>query len=376
MKIDIRKPIGYTHIGRKDRQEDAVWPLFENVSADNRCIVLCDGVGGSEHGEIASQTSSKVIGEYLTEILSKTDFTSNEDVQTAVNLAYDELDSIDKDKEDGGGRVSMATTLTCVCFHKEGIMAAHMGDSRIYQVRPGEGLKYKSDDHSLVNALVKAGELTPEEAENFPRKNVITKAIQPHTERRFKAECHQLTDVKAGDYIFLCCDGVLEQVTDQRLVEVLSMSCPDEEKLKLLEADSIDRTRDNYTAYLIPIESVEGESTIEHDDVVATVTQIVTEGNENITNTPDSSLPDVCLAESKHHSSGKVITANVRIFRFLSILAAAIVIILLALFVGKSVCGSEINMDTIQQLKARIMNSDGVKDYFQTPSLMGVRRWN
>lgn len=270
MKITISKPIGYSHIGRKDQQEDAVWPLFSDVTADNRCIVLCDGVGGSEHGEIASQTSSKVIGEYLSEILAKSDFVCDEDVQEAVNLAYDELERIDTDNADCG-KVSMATTLTCVCFHQDGILAAHMGDSRIYHIRPGEGLKYQSDDHSLVNALLKAGELTPEEAENFPRKNVITKAIQPHGERRFKAEVHQLTDVQNGDYLFLCCDGVLEQVTNDRLVEVLSMDCSDKEKLALLEADSMDKTRDNFTAYLIHIDNVEGESTIVLDDEIATV---------------------------------------------------------------------------------------------------------
>lgn len=333
MKIDIRRPIGYTHIGRKDRQEDAVWPFFEDVSAKNRCIVLCDGVGGSEHGEIASQTSSKVIGEYLTEVLSKADFVSDEDVQRAVNLAYDKLESIDKEKGDGG-RVSMATTLTCVCFHREGIMAAHMGDSRIYQVRPGEGLKYKSDDHSLVNALVKAGELTPEEAENFPRKNVITKAIQPHAERRFKAECHQLTDVKAGDYIFLCCDGVLEQVSDTRLVEVLSMSCSDKEKLSILEADSIDRTRDNYTAYLIPIDGVKGESTIVHDDVIATVTQIATEDSRGNTRTLDTTPSNVLLTERKLQPLRRLIAANVRILCLLSLLVIALVIILVFLYLG------------------------------------------
>lgn len=270
MKITIRKPIGYSHIGRKDQQEDAVWPLFSDVTADNRCIVLCDGVGGSEHGEVASQTSSKIIGEYLTEILAKSDYVCDEDVQEAVNLAYNELERIDADNADSG-KVSMATTLTCVCFHKDGILAAHMGDSRIYHIRPKEGLKYQSDDHSLVNALLKAGELTPEEAENFPRKNVITKAIQPHTERRFNAEVHQLTDVQNGDYLFLCCDGVLEQVTNDRLVEVLSMDCSDEEKLAMLEAESMDKTRDNFTAYLIPIDTVEGESTIVHDDEIATV---------------------------------------------------------------------------------------------------------
>ena len=270
MKISIRKPIGYSQIGRKDQQEDAVWPLFSEVSSNNPCIVLCDGVGGSEHGEIASQTSSKVIGEYLTKILKDNHAVSDADLHEAVNLAYDKLEKIDTEASDEGA-VSMATTLTCVCIHNDGILAAHMGDSRIYHVRPGQGLLYQSADHSLVNTLLQAGEITLEEAKNFPRKNVITKAIQPHGKKRFKAEVQHLTDIQTGDYIFLCCDGVLEQLTNERLVEILSMKCSDKEKLVLLEAESTDKTKDNYTAYLIPIDKVSGVSTIEHEEEVATI---------------------------------------------------------------------------------------------------------
>lgn len=270
MKISIRKPIGYSQIGRKDQQEDAVWPLFTEVSSNNPCIVLCDGVGGSEHGEIASQTSSKVIGEYLTKIIKDNHAVSDADLHEAVNLAYDELEKIDTETLDEG-TVSMATTLTCVCIHNDGILAAHMGDSRIYHIRPGQGLLYQSADHSLVNTLLQAGEITLEEAKNFPRKNVITKAIQPHGKKRFKAEVQHLTDIKSGDYIFLCCDGVLEQLTNERLVEILSMTCSDKEKLVLLEAESTNKTKDNYTAYLIPIDKVSGVSTIEHEEEVATI---------------------------------------------------------------------------------------------------------
>ena len=270
MKISIRKPIGYSQIGRKDQQEDAVWPLFSEVSSNNPCIVLCDGVGGSEHGEIASQTSSKVIGEYLTKILKENHAVSDADLHEAVNLAYDELEKIDTESSDEGS-VSMATTLTCVCIHNDGILAAHMGDSRIYHVRPGQGLLYQSADHSLVNTLLQAGDITHEEAKNFPRKNVITKAIQPHGKKRFKAEVQHLTDIQIGDYIFLCCDGVLEQLTNERLVEILSMNCSDKEKLVLLEAESTNKTKDNYTAYLIPIDKVSGVSTIEHEEEVATI---------------------------------------------------------------------------------------------------------
>lgn len=288
MKISIRKPIGYSQIGRKDQQEDAVWPLFSEVSSNNPCIVLCDGVGGSEHGEIASQTSSKVIGEYLTKILKDNHAVSDADLHEAVNLAYDELEKIDTEASDEGA-VSMATTLTCVCIHNDGILAAHMGDSRIYHVRPGQDLLYQSADHSLVNTLLQAGEITLEEAKNFPRKNVITKAIQPHGKKRFKAEVQHLTDIQTGDYIFLCCDGVLEQLTNERLVEILSMKCSDKEKLVLLEAESTDKTKDNYTAYLIPIDKVSGVSTIEHEEEVATIEVETASPNVAIQSTPKTS---------------------------------------------------------------------------------------
>ncbi|MCQ2254886.1 MAG: protein phosphatase 2C domain-containing protein [Bacteroidaceae bacterium] len=263
MEFKLRKPIGYSHIGRKDQQEDAVWPLFEDVTADNRCIVLCDGVGGSEHGEVASQNSSRIIGEHLSKAIAAKGVVEESDVQIAVEKAYAFLESIDKDGSED--RCTMATTLTCVCLHGNGVLAAHMGDSRIYHVRPNVGILYRSADHSLVQALLQAGELTPEEAKTFPRKNVITKAIQPHS-AHLSAEVQNITDVKSGDYLFLCCDGVLENLTDERLTEVLSMTCSDAEKLKLIEAESIDKTRDNYTAYLIPIEKVEGEVTEDYVD--------------------------------------------------------------------------------------------------------------
>lgn len=263
MEFNIRKPLGYSHIGRKDQQEDAVWPLFSEVTAEQRCFVLCDGVGGSEHGEVASQNSSRLIGEHLSAVIKKKGVVENADVQTAVEEAYKLLERIDKDGSDE--RCSMATTLTCVCIHENGVLAAHMGDSRIYLVRPGVGILYRSADHSLVQALLQAGEITAEEAKTFPRKNVITKAIQPHTSH-LTAEVHNLTDIKSGDYLFLCCDGVLENLTDERLTEVLSMSCSDEEKLSLIEAESIDKTRDNYTAYLIPIDKVEGEAAGSEED--------------------------------------------------------------------------------------------------------------
>lgn len=321
MEITIRKPLGYSQIGRKDQQEDAVWPLFSDVTESNHCIVLCDGVGGSEHGEVASQTSSKVIGEYLSKVIAKSNYVCDEDVQDAVNMAYDKLEELDTDMSDGG-TVSMATTLTCVCFHTDGILAAHMGDSRIYHVRPGQGLLYQSADHSLVNALLQAGELTVEEAKVFPRKNVITKAIQPHGNKRFKAEVHQLTDVKSGDYIFLCCDGVLEQLSNERLVEILSLSCSDEEKIQLLDAESTGKTKDNYTAYLIPIDNVEGMSSItDTEEEIAVDVEVEVSTAEETEISASEQSEEHTYENAKSNMTAK--KKNIHLYYFIAVLLLA-----------------------------------------------------
>jgi len=67
---------------------------------------------------------------------------------------------------------------------------------------------YKSFDHSLVNELLLCGIITEEEAANHPKKNIITRAMQPHLEKRFEAKIHTTQDVQAGDRFFLCTDGV------------------------------------------------------------------------------------------------------------------------------------------------------------------------
>ncbi len=284
MKISIRQPLGYSHIGRKDNQEDNVYPLFERVDDRQRFFILCDGVGGQDHGEVASRCVCDTVGAYLEQRYQEAGDVTEDDITLAIGKAYDALDALDKDDQS-----KMATTFTCVCLTGNGAIVAHMGDSRIYQVRPGQGVMYQSADHSLVNALLAAGELTPEEAKDFPRKNVITRALQPHSEQRFSAEIHTLADVKSGDYFFLCCDGVLEQLTNDRLVEILSAKRSDEEKISLIEHESLDKTRDNFTAYLIPIDRVEGTEEADANEELAV--EVSSVGNTNRQSMPQQKLP-------------------------------------------------------------------------------------
>ena len=279
MKIIIRQPLYFSEIGRKDNQEDFLYPNPATVGLGQRVFLMCDGMGGHEHGEVASQTVAMTMGLALDKTICED---PHKAFEYALSSAYKMLDSVDT----GDCGKKMGTTMTCLYLTPQGALMAHIGDSRIYQVRPSwydantgrKGIKNVTSDHSLVNDLLKAGELTPEEAQNYPHKNIITRAMQPHQERYAKADINLEYDVQAGDYFFLCCDGVLEQLTDSRLCEILAMSISDKDKMALIKAECDGKTKDNYTAWLIPIEKVEEDSTCPtatpSDDVIQAFTEI------------------------------------------------------------------------------------------------------
>lgn len=297
MKINIRKPLCFSEIGRKDNQEDFLWPAWESATRDNRVFLMCDGVGGQDSGEVASETAATALGTYLTRYKPEDVIVTKAMFEKALAYGYDELDKVDT-----GAARKMGTTMTCLVLHQGGALVAHIGDSRIYHIRPSladesgrSGIIYQSADHSLVNDLLRAGELTEEEAVNFPQKNVITRAMQPHLERRYRADIFNIDDLQAGDYFFLCSDGVLEQLTNDMLGAILSdTSLDDNGKLQAIRNVCDNKTRDNYTCWLIPIDSVEGVAVGEAEDEVVAVaveSEPVKEKGVSRTGTPTAIPP-------------------------------------------------------------------------------------
>lgn len=309
MRITIRQPLTFSEIGRKNNQEDRVYPLRNEATTQNRVFVLCDGMGGHENGEVASETVSQALGKYLDNLLKGSSSVTADIFREALTYAYDELD-----KRDTGGFKKMGTTMTCLCLHNEGYLVAHIGDSRIYHIRPSltdaekerQGIIYQSSDHSLVNDLLRAGELTEEEAQNFPQKNIITRAMQPNLERRHKADIYSFTDIKAGDYFFLCCDGVLEQLTNEQLCTILSdTTLNDDQKLSAIKSVCDGNTKDNYTCYLIPIENViseEGDKK-ESDDIIQGLVVDVEDEPSSEKQSPTKEVPSPKVTDSKKKRS-------------------------------------------------------------------------
>lgn len=257
MIINILQPQSFSEIGRKDNQEDFLWPSPEAVTTDQRVFIMCDGVGGQDSGEVASQTAGTALGEYITSHWPEDGIMTKNLFNEALSFAYDELD-----KADTGAERKMGTTMTCIVLHRGGVLLAHIGDSRIYQIRPTlsdvakerSGIVYQTEDHSLVNDLLRMGEITQEEAINFPQKNVITRAMQPNQERRSRADIINIADVQQGDFFFLCSDGVLEKVTNLTLGNILANKELDNNaKIASIKSICDSGTRDNYTCWLVPI---------------------------------------------------------------------------------------------------------------------------
>ena len=209
--------------------------------------MVCDGVGGLEKGEVASKLTCETISNYLL----KHETLTEEDIDAAVLLAEKELQNYIAVNREAEG---MATTLTLLATHHKGITIAHIGDSRIYHIREGDIL-LKTFDHSFVNELVTKNIISEQEALNHPNRNVVTKAIMAGEHQN--PEIDHISDIRPGDYFFLCTDGVLESVSDMDLMTILNdSSLPNLEKLNLIKEKCKAASKDNFSAYLLQVNEV------------------------------------------------------------------------------------------------------------------------
>lgn len=249
MKITILQPQVIQELGNRSNQEDSVFPKQGEATGNDRMFVLCDGMGGHENGEVASLMVCDVLPEYIRANWDGGFFPDGllQDALNEVNSRINEYPSESIRK--------MGTTLTFLCIHQGGVLMAHIGDSRIYHIRPSEHLIiYKSRDHSLAYDLYMAGEIKYEELATY-KKNVITRAIMPGQEKTFKADIAHTTDVKPGDYFLLCSDGLLENMSDEELINLLCSDLGNEQKREHLIEKSKDN-KDNHSAILVQISEV------------------------------------------------------------------------------------------------------------------------
>lgn len=250
MQIQINIPFGYNELGGRSNNEDSVFPNINTASPQDKLFLVCDGVGGATKGEIASQLACKGFSEYF--IKNNVTYSDKKIIGEALDYTEQVFDEYLAENPASKG---MGTTVTLLHIHSGGVTLAHIGDSRIYQIRDGSIIQ-QTKDHSLAMELFSSGIITLEQAREHPRRNEITRALQGKSVRQTKADVLVTDDIQIGDYFFLCTDGVLEKV-DENILEDLTKQYDEPETIVMaLKELSMGQTKDNFSAYLIKISDV------------------------------------------------------------------------------------------------------------------------
>src|SRR5256714_3992018 len=229
---------GATDVGLvRDHNED-------RYLTDEHLFAVADGVGGHKAGEVASQTAVETLQREFTE-------PTTDALIDAVKTANRTVWNLAETNSDQRG---MGTTLTAIALVDDGgeqrLAIVNVGDSRAYLLQQGE-LEQLTEDHSLVEQLVREGQLTPEEAMVHPQRSIITRALglDPDVE----VDSWELTPYK-GDRLLLCSDGLTNEVSDDHIASTLRSVGDPEEAARHLVTEARDHGgNDNITCVVVDV---------------------------------------------------------------------------------------------------------------------------
>ena len=220
MEISILTDVGQRRTNNQDYANQ-----YKN-KAGKSMVFLADGMGGHRAGNIASEMAVTDLGAAWVATEISTINEVREWFAEYLEKENQQIHRIGQDEEHKG----MGTTLEAVAVIDDQVLFAHVGDSRIGLVRNGEYHQLTSD-HSLVNALLKAGQITEEEATHHPQRNIITQSIGQKDE--LQPDFGMVT-VEAGDFIVINSDGLTNMISGDEIRDILVSDLSVEEKAKTL----------------------------------------------------------------------------------------------------------------------------------------------
>lgn len=240
MKVSLHSNIGKR---RKSNQDYANYYINDQ---QDYLFVLCDGVGGSQAGDIASQQTVEFIGRAF---LDKAGFSDQDPVEDWIHEVIHQVNqTIYQESLTQEDRQGMSTTLVMALVVRDQLYIAHVGDSRAYAYQQGT-LDQLTEDHSLVNELIRSGELTTEEGAFHPQRNVVTQAIGGTDQVDY--ECSKLP-VEGIDVLMLCSDGLTNMVSHDHLLEFFANHDLDENLAeRLIQAANDAGGADNITVIIV-----------------------------------------------------------------------------------------------------------------------------
>jgi len=247
---------GRTHVGMKRMHNEDSLRLYR----EENLFIVADGMGGHASGEVASQMSVETLAEFFRSTSEDDEITwpykmdkgkkyEENRVITGVKLSNRRIhEAATRDSKSKG----MGTTIVVTFFVNDTCYIGHVGDSRAYRMRGG-ALTLLTEDHSLLNDYIKMRQLTPEEIEAFPHKNVIVRALGMKDTVQVDVMHEQPED---GDVYLLCSDGLSGMVSDDEMAKILGGEGDDlDEKCeRLIDAANKAGGTDNITVILVRYE--------------------------------------------------------------------------------------------------------------------------
>ncbi len=205
-----------TDIGQRRKMNQDNVGVFAN-RAGTELAVVADGMGGHLAGDVASDMTITLLGENWQETELGMNTETDELYQWLTRQIQQANQSVYEKGQGDPSLFGMGTTVVALILLEKSCILAHVGDSRCYLVRSGK-LQQLTEDHSLVNALVKQGEITPEMANHHPKKNFLTRTVgMPGT---IEVDVSSLVAIE-DDYLLLCSDGLTNMLSDERILEII-----------------------------------------------------------------------------------------------------------------------------------------------------------
>lgn len=247
---------GLTDTGkRRTNNEDAF--VAEKLDDSTVLVIVIDGVGGYEGGEVAAEIAQKEIPSYLKE------FNRGERLELLKQAVVCANNAIFDRRQLDTARPNMSCVLTSALIDadRKVLDMVHVGDTRMYQYHNGELLKL-SHDHSYVGYCEEIGDLTEEQAMRHPRRNEISRSVG---EERHGVNDQGFLDAEEfpllpNSTFLLCSDGLTDMITSKQIVAILEQELPIEEKVQALIAAANEAGgKDNVTVVLVEYQVEEGE---------------------------------------------------------------------------------------------------------------------
>ena len=235
---------GATHVGVVRKVNQDAFGRFDDLERGEILLVVADGLGGHRGGKIASKMAVSLVGDL---VLSSGEEPTTRLRQSIIRANDDILKAGRNDQALDG----MGTTIVCLLFSEDGqSYVAHVGDSRLYRIRPGR-IESLTEDHSLVATLVREGVLSIEEARLDRRRNQILRALGVREDTEVDITAIEL---QPGDVYLLCSDGLHGMLTDEEILEIASRQIrPAAVVEQLIEAANQAGGTDNVTCLLAQV---------------------------------------------------------------------------------------------------------------------------